>query len=92
MGGLTFAGLLRDAHAQRNVVPAAMDIDVAKRTVDDWLAHIRIAVSRSDSSALRADIAKQIVATGGEDLVSDVARHLERRLRHQAAAAELLIS
>lgn len=41
---------------------------------------------------LQADLAKQIVDTGGDTLVGDVARRLERLLKSQAAAAELLIS
>ncbi|MGH3611052.1 MAG: Hsp70 family protein [Pseudonocardia sp.] len=41
---------------------------------------------------LQADLAKQIVDTGGDTLVGDVARRLERLLKNQAAAAELLIS
>ena len=41
---------------------------------------------------LRADVARQIVDTGGDTLVRDVARRLERLLENQAAAAELLIT
>ncbi|MGH3611051.1 MAG: hypothetical protein ACRDRK_00210 [Pseudonocardia sp.] len=50
MGGLTFARLLRDALAQRTAVVAEIDLDMAKRMVDDWLEHIRRAVARIDPS------------------------------------------
>ena len=41
---------------------------------------------------LQADVAKQIVDTGGDTLVDDVTRRLAAMLKEQAAAAELLIS
>ena len=41
---------------------------------------------------LQADLAKQVVDASGDTLVDHVARRLERLLKNQAAAAELLIS
>lgn len=54
MAGLTFAGLLRDAHAQRSADAAEVDLGTAKQMVGDWLEHIRRAVAQVDSSGRHA--------------------------------------
>ena len=63
-----------------------------KADLERVLTHPSVRTPPEQEKKLQADVAKQIVDTGGDTLVDDVTRRLEELLKEQAAAAELLIS